>query len=291
MKKTASALVLSLILLGTGSCADTEEDGKLKIATTFAPVYDFAKRIAGDKADIITIVGDNEPHDFSPNSARTVAFCEKADLLLAYGHGMDLYAKSLNGEKYREITEGVSFMETGGEEDPHAYLGIKQAETMLKDTYGFVSEADPGNGAYYKANYERAVSEFEEALAEGKELLKDDEGKSVVTSHEAFAYFVKDYGLTQFGVSDIADHEVSAPRLNEVITYIKTNSIRTVFVEELDSPGYVEQVQNELLKENYEIELKELSAYESVSEEEYPDGRDYLSVYRENLKELAECLK
>jgi|GEM_PF-4124383 len=291
MKKLPVLAVLCLTVLGAASCSSPSSDKNLKIATTFAPVYDFAKRIAGDKAEILTIVGDNEPNDFSPNSPKISAFCEKADLLLAYGHGMDPYAEAMNEDAYRLVTDGVNFIETECGEDPHAWLGIKEAEKMLKNTCDAIASADPENRDFYVSNCQNALGEFEAVYAEGKELLKDDIGKAIVTSHDAFAYFASDYGLTQYSISDIADHEVSATRIDTVIQYIKANNLHTIFVEELDSVGYVAQIKSELEKENYAVELKELSAYESVSEEEYPDGNDYLSVYKEDLKELSECLK
>jgi len=57
----------------TGPAPEEKASGRLKIYTTFYPLYDFTKKIAGDKADVENIVPAGvEPHDFEP-SPRQIA--------------------------------------------------------------------------------------------------------------------------------------------------------------------------------------------------------------------------
>ena len=49
------------------------KQGKLKISTTFYPIYDFTKNIVGDEADVSLVIGAGvEPHDYEP-SAKEIA--------------------------------------------------------------------------------------------------------------------------------------------------------------------------------------------------------------------------
>ena len=78
------------------------------ISTTFGPMYDFTKRIVKDKLDVITIVGENEPHGFEPNDPQIAAKTERAKLLVAYGQGIDDYAKNMTSkDKYFCATTNV----------------------------------------------------------------------------------------------------------------------------------------------------------------------------------------
>ncbi len=271
---------------------NTTSSGKMKIATTFAPIYDYAKRIVGDKADLYCVVGDNEPHDFSPNDPAASIFCAEAKVLFSYGHEMDTWADRLSKNTFN-VTNGVGFDENNGVIDPHAWLSLKESQTMMKNIKDKMVEIDPDNSTYYSENYDKAVSEFSNAMSDFSSRLEGDKlsSKVIVTSHEAFGYFAKEYGLTQYGIGDIAAHEPDSGRITSTIEYIKENSVKYIFVEELDEVGHVETIVNELKKENYIVEYKTLSAYEGVNVDEYDKEGDYLSVMKENVLELETCLK
>ena len=133
---------LSLIaLLSIVSCGNNTNNDKLSIACSFAPVYDLAYRIAGDKATITNICGNNEPHEFSPSTAKEVAIAERCDVLFGYGHSIDSWAKKLNTDKYFEITTSNEFEN----DDPHAWLSLKESLKMLKVVYEKIVELDSSN--------------------------------------------------------------------------------------------------------------------------------------------------
>ena len=288
--------LLSIVFLLSGaagaiSCGENG-NGKLKIAASFAPVYDFAKRIVGDKADVLNIVGDAEPHEFQLNESRKMAFIESSDLLLTFGHGIDPWAENLKPKAKFEITGNVKFIVQDGQEDPHAWLSFERDKQMLKDIADKICELDTQNSDYYKANLSEALTAFDKVEASYTEALEDGalESPYIVTSHEAFGYLASDFGLTQVGIGDLADHEPSSSRLKEIVDFIQNNGVRYLFLEELDSPGFVQTVVSELAKRDYSVEYRELSCYECVDDGNYEKGEDFLSIMRENLEVLKECL-
>lgn len=281
--------VLFLTLTGCGD--NTIDDSKIKVSTTFAPVFDFANRIFKDKAEIITIVSSNEPHGFRPNDPRVSAFTEKADLVFAYGLEMDSYAKNMcDASKYHEITKDVEFDMVGGRKDPHAWLSFDQAIKMLNTVKETAIDLDPDNAAFYTQNYQEASQSFLSVKEEYIEKIKAKESKTLVTSHEAFHYFAKEFGLEEYGIGDINGNEPSASRIQQIIAYIQENQIKTIFLESLDSEKYVRTIRDELERKGYELQYEVLSAYESVSKEEYFKGEDYLSVMRANLSRIEKSL-
>ena len=282
--------VLGAAALMLFSCS-SNSNGKLKIAATFAPIYDYVARIAGDKAEIMNVVGDNEPHEFSLNDARSMGFIEKADLLFAYGHNIDQWADGLNQSAYRNVTEGLRFKADGGVEDPHAWLSIECAKSMARNVARAISEKDPANKEYYENNLESLLESYDGLDAKYKEtLLGKTASPYIVTSHEAFGYLASDYGLTQVGVNDIADHEPTSARISQVVDFIEEHEVKCIFLEELDSAGNIETVKSELSKRGYEIGYDVLSAYECATESEWKNGDDFVSVMEENLKVLAKWI-
>lgn len=292
------ALGLTAVLAG---CSEQQFNG---IATTFGPMYDFTKRIVGDKMEVMTIVGENEPHGFSPNDPVKVAQAESARLLVAYGQGMDDFAQGMN-DNYYVATEGVQFVsasELGGSGsdaiDPHAWLSLKDAQKMLENIARKVIEIDPDNRATYEANLEVAKADFlaldqryEQAIGPNAQL----QTRAIVTSHEAFGYLARDYGLTQFGIADVADNEPSADRITQVIDFIKRNNVHTISLEELEEnegKARVDSIREEIHKTDpgYVLTDVAFSAYEGVNVDNWSQGGDYLSVMENNLNAIAKSL-
>lgn len=96
------ALTLALALCGCGAQQSKPEqksatqqaaagspDKKLKIYTSFYPMYDFTKKIAGEAADVYNLVPvGTEPHDWEP-STQDMAHLSEADMLVVNGAGME----------------------------------------------------------------------------------------------------------------------------------------------------------------------------------------------------------
>lgn len=286
--------VLSLASCGQG--ANEKDDGKIKITTTFAPIYDFTKRIVGDKGDVLCLVGDEEPHDFSITKPQDRSFAQNSDLIFALGGGLDDYSKGLNDSKRVEVSSGIEFRKVGNVVDPHIWLSIKDSEKMLSTIADKIIATDKANEAFYKANKEKALKAFEALDQEYTEGLKAEKGKTIVTSHEAFYYLCKDYGLNQYGIKDIADNDPTGQVIAKVVNFIIENNIHYINKEDLDEADVSNQVIEEVKKKqpNYQISLVAINAYEGVDVAKWNDSEDgdsYLSVMRQTLKVLGQTLK
>lgn len=300
--KKFSVMVALMICLSSASLSSCNTITFNGISTTIGSLYDFTKRIVGDQLEVITILGENESHDFQPNSPQIAAKTESARLLVAYGQNVDSYAKNMiSSEKYFEATSNVTFFKTTNDDgtssnvtDPHAWLSIKDAMTMLESIKDKVIEIDSDNKAIYESNYEVALNEFKALDELYSSVLSVDNIKTniFVTSHEAFAYLARDYGLVQHGLADIADNEPISAQIAQVVSYIHNNDIHYICLEELDNPGYVNTVIRELKHQypNYNIETVELKAYEGVDINSWADEDNYISVMKENLIQLAKTL-
>ncbi|WP_427051343.1 metal ABC transporter solute-binding protein, Zn/Mn family [Paenibacillus sp. TC-CSREp1] len=140
-KNSALALVFSMALVVTGcgqkapaaepdastaTAASTpaETEQKLNVQVSFYPMYEFTKNVAGDLADVHTLVpAGMEPHDWEP-TPQDMASIEKADVLVYNGAGMeswiDQVKDSLSSSKLIQVeaSQGISIRE-GGEEEEH----------------------------------------------------------------------------------------------------------------------------------------------------------------------------
>lgn len=131
MKKISKLLLGGLLLLlPLSACSDKKTttntaDGKLKVVTTFYPMYDFTKNVAGNQADITMLIdGTVEPHDYEP-SAKDIAKIEDADVFVYNSKEMETWVpkvlENINKKKVTVIdaSKGIDLMEGNGHSHDH----------------------------------------------------------------------------------------------------------------------------------------------------------------------------
>lgn len=285
-----------------------ESKKMLKVMASFYPMYDFAAKIGGDKAEVITMVpSGTEPHDWEP-AAADIRNLEEADLFIYSGAGMEHWVDDVlasldnkdlisveasegvalrDGHRHSHEDEGAVEPEEEGQYDPHVWLSPLNAEKEMENIKNAYIKADPDNRDYYEANYELYASRFADLNQKFKDTLSSLPNKDIVVSHEAFGYLCDAYGLNQVGIEGLSpDSEPSPARMAEIIDFVRANHVRVIFFEELVSPKVAETIAKETGSS-----VQVLNPLEGLSDEELESGADYFSVMEENLKRLEAALK
>ena len=304
------ACTLSLSLLtgcGTQPADTAADDGRLRVLTSFYPMYDFACKIGGDCIDVTNMVpSGTEPHDWEP-STNDLKNLEKADVFIYNGADMEPWADDLlvsRSDTLRvvEASENVELRTTDGEHehahehegadhhhgdfDPHVWLDPENAKIEMEAIRDALCAADPENSTVFQSNYEKYAAELDSLDAEFREKLAPLPNRTIVVAHEAFGYLCDAYGLTQVGIEGLSpDSEPDPGRMAEVIDFVREHSISTIFFEELVSPKVAEAIASET-----GAQAKMLSPLEGLSDEQAAAGADYFSVMHDNLAALMEAL-
>lgn len=304
------ACTLSLSLLtgcGTQSADTAAGDGRLRVLTSFYPMYDFACKIGGDCIDVTNMVpSGTEPHDWEP-STNDLKNLEKADVFIYNGADMEPWADDLlvsRSDTLRvvEASENVELRTTDGEHehahehedadhhhgdfDPHVWLDPENAKIEMEAIRDALCAADPENSTVFQSNYEKYAAELDALDAEFREKLAPLPNRTIVVAHEAFGYLCDAYGLTQVGIEGLSpDSEPDPGRMAEVIDFVREHGISTIFFEELVSPKVAEAIASET-----GAQAKMLSPLEGLSDEQAAAGADYFSVMHDNLAALMEAL-
>lgn len=310
--------ILAVLLCGVIGCSGRagnttgfQDDNKLSIVTTIYPVYDFADKIAGDKAEIINLVpAGMEPHDFELSTG-DMQLIEQADMFVYNGAGMEHFVdKTLESVSNKDLvvvecakdiellqaTHSHSHDEEESHEgethedeqmDPHTWLSVSNAILEAETIKNALVEMDASNEEYYENNFEA----YKKQLMELQELyvneLSDLSQDTIVVAHEAFGYLCEEYGLKQEGIEGLtADSEPDSARMKEIIDYCKENDIQVIFFEELVSPKVAETVANEI-----GAETMVLNPIEGLTSEQEEEGLDYIGLMKENLEALKKALK
>lgn len=275
----------------------SQQAEKRKVIATVYPVYDFAKRVAGDKLDIILLVQPGaEPHDWEP-TAKDLRQIKTAAVFLYHGAGFEPWIdKLLNPEivgsaQAVEVSKGIPLLEAheeheGHHADPHVWLDPVLAQQEVSTIEQAFSAADPNNSAYYRANAERFRSELNQLHEDYKLKLAGLPRREIVTSHTAFGYLTARYQLRQTGVMGLApDADPTPERMVEVIKFCKTNQVKYIFFETLVNPRVAETIARET-----GASTLVLNPIEGLTPDEKANGKDYIVLMRDNLTNLQKAL-
>src|SRR5262245_33113144 len=256
MRKLALAVLLTLLPVLPAHAAE-----KIQVVASFSILGDMAAEIAGDKADIVVLVGANgDAHTFEPSPADARKLSD-SKLVLVNGLGLDGWMERLVAASgytgpvivaSRGIEPRTMIEEEPGSSrtviDPHAWQDLTNGIVYVANIVDALAKADPANAADYRARGERYVDRLRALDADiRREIAKVPSAKRrVITSHDAFGYFAGAYGVEFLAPEGIStESEPSATDLARLIDQIKREGIRTLFVENITDPRMIKMIADE----------------------------------------------
>ena len=301
MKKLVWLVLAFCSLLLVACSGGQNQSGKLKVMTTFYPVYEFTKQVIGDEGDVELLIGSgSEPHDFEL-SAKGRAKIQESDVFVYENENMETWVpqllQSMDGKKTKVVkaTENMLLLPGGEEEhdheggeehhhdyDPHVWLSPQRAIKMVETIRDQLVKQYPDKKDSFTANADAYIAKLKKLDDSYTKSLSAAKQKNFVTQHAAFRYLALDYGLNQVSISGLSpDSEPSATRLSELTEYIKKNDIKVIYFEENASKSL-----SKTLSAETGVDLAVLNPLESLTDEQMKDGEDYISIMGANLKSL-----
>lgn len=305
MRKNLLFFIIILLLSTIAGCNEKENaenniidgDTNLRIYTTFYPMYYIADEITKEKANIVQLIPSGvEPHDWEP-TLKTMAELKSSDIFIYNGAGMEKWVdkiiKSLqeSNVKVVEASRGIELIRGNSNHnedyDPHTWVSPLNLMRQAKNVYEALIEVDEQNKEYYEENYKSLINRLEKLHKDTLEAAKNFKIKIIVTSHEAFGYFAKEYGIIQIPIRGISpEQEPSPAKLAEIVKLCKENDIKYVFVEKFVNPKFSNVIAGEI-----NGEVLTLNAAHGLSEKEIQEGQDYITLMYDNLRNLEKALK
>ena len=271
-----------------------DNESKIKIVASFYPIYEFVKKVGGDKVDVSTLIPVGvEPHDFDP-TIQQIQGAESADLVIYNGAGLERWIDKINAKFKIDASQGLSLLtsndtETAGGHDPHVWLDPILVQAQVEKIKDALVNIDPANSQYYQSNANKFIAELNNLDNKIKTDLATCNKKDFIAFHNAFTYFADRYGLNQHSIHGITpEGEVLPQRLQEVIQLARDLGLNTIYSEDLVDPRSAEVIAQEIPNGKVLI----LSPIEGINAEEQDAGVDYLDKMNEdidNLKIGLEC--
>jgi zinc transport system substrate-binding protein len=239
-----SAVILSIFFLAcffvpAGNAVSQAKD--IKIVASFYPVYIMAKNVAKDVPGVsvhnLTPVLTGCLHDYAVTTDDMKKLAD-ARIFAANGAGAESFLDKIIAQhpnlKIIKLSEGIPLLKReGGEEDnPHLWVSIFNAIIQVNNLGKAMEEFDPGHKGLYARNTADYAARLEALDQKMHSELAPYKGKSIVTFHEAFSYFAKEFGLKIAAVVEKEPgSEPSAKELAGTVEIIKRNNITVLFSE------------------------------------------------------------
>ena len=248
----ATASMLTLVLAQAANA-----DEKLKVVTTFTVLADMAQNVAGDAAEVVSITKPGaEIHGYEP-TPRDIVGAHDADLILWNGLNLELwfeqFLRNLGDLPSATLSEGIDPIAIAqgayeGKANPHAWMGLDNAQVYVDNIAAALSEHDPDNAETYEANAAAYKQELRDTLEPLRAQIAEipEDKRWLVTCEGAFSYLARDFGMKELYLWPMnADQTGTPQQVRSVIDGVKTHEIPAVFCESTVNTAPAEQVARE----------------------------------------------
>lgn len=310
LKNLISLSCALAIMLGCFSgCSDAEQaDGGegLSIVTTLFPAYDFARNIAGDKAEVSLLLSPGvESHSYEP-TPKDMASIQQCDLFIYNGGESEAWVDSIidsaDGDfsslKMLDCTDAL--LEEDHEDDGHEHEGDEAGYdehiwtspkicieicSAIKDE---LCRLDSENSSAYEQAYNEYIQKLGELASAVAEAVKSAERNEIIFADRfPFKYFAEEYGLIYYAAFPgcSTQTEPSAAKIAELIERVNEDDIPAVFYVEMSN----QKVADTILESTNAEKLLFHSCH-NLTKDELDAGEDYLSLMYKNLDNLSVAL-
>jgi manganese/zinc/iron transport system substrate-binding protein len=294
-----------LIAIAIVSCKNaSEESGKLKVVTTTSMLTDLVKNIGGDLIEVNGLMGAGvDPHLYKASEG-DVTKLYQADVI--FYNGLHLEGKLVEvfekmGAKKMTVSLGESLDENeliGSEYfasnyDPHVWFNIQFFKQFSDKVAETLAANDTVNAEKFRENnalYQKKLDALETEIKATIETLQKEK-RILVTAHDAFTYFGRQYGFNVVGLQGISTAtEAGVQDVRRLSQFIIDNKVKAIFIESSVPRRTIEALQEAVLSKNHEVVIGGSLYSDALGDLGTIEGT-YIGMFKANVKTIVEALK
>lgn len=269
-----------------------ENTSELTVITSFYPIYlhtiNICKDISGVKVINMTTPQTGCLHDYTLTTENMLTL-ETAQIFVVNGLGMEQFMDKVIKQqpklKLIDASQGIKVIEDEQKINPHVWVSITNAIAQVNNIGKQLAQLDPEHAALYEKNTQDYVKRLEAEKEKMNLSLKELKNRNIVTFHEAFPYFAKEFNLNIVAVVEREPGtEPSAKELEDTIEIVKASKVNALFAE----PQYSAKSARAIAKETG-ARLYTLDPI--VTGEANGDYDAYIKTMENNIKVIIEALK
>lgn len=302
-------IILLFIATSLASCGGKTEEGgdkKANIVTTTGMIADAIENIAGEKATVTALMGPGvDPHLYKASQGDLTKL-RGADII--FYNGLHLEGKmqeifdqlskekpvfaisaSIDEKKLRTVAQ-VSGIST---HDPHIWFDVMMWSECVEEIGKKLSETDPDNAAFYKENtriYLEKLKKLDEDVRH-KIASIPPENRILITSHDAFGYYGRAYGIEVKGLQGISTAaEFGLKDITDMVNMIIELKVKAVFVESSVSEKSINAVREGCKQKGHALKSGGTLFSDAMGAKNTPEG-NYIGMVQHNTTIIYEALK
>lgn len=301
MKKIVFILLIASTII---SCkTDKKENGKLNIVTTTTMITDLVKNIGGDYINIEGLMGSGvDPHLYKASEG-DVTKLVNADII--FYNGLHLEGKLVDVFEKMKSKSPIALAEEidkstligsehfGSNFDPHVWFNIEYYKQFARKVTTVLSEKDPKNANNYIENQNQYLAKLDRLQENIKTTIETlpKEKRILVTAHDAFNYFGKNYGFEVVGLQGLSTAtEAGVKDVQRLAAFIIEKNVKAIFVESSVPRRTIEALQAAVNSKGQDVKIGGTLYSDALGNEGTLEGT-YIGMFEYNVNTIINALK
>lgn len=299
-------LAAALLLQGCGNdkkAAAGDKAQKKTVVVTTSFLDDMVHKLAGDYVNVEMIIPAGEdPHLYVAKPA-DLEKLKKADLVLYHGlhfegKMVEILEKKGHAVAYNFPKDEIGRMEEDGKmvTDPHFWFNIKLYKMAVVNVAEQLEKLVPDKKADIEKNKDKYLKQLDELHTWAqKELDKiPAESRYVITPHDAFNYFARQYGVKVKAPQGVStDSEVSNKDLQDTVNFIVAHKVKAIFAESTTDPARMKKLQEACKAQGWDVKVVHGEGNELLADSLAPKGHpgdNYIDMVKHDVNLMVKNL-
>lgn len=281
-----------------GTLTDTDGESRPSVVATSTMIADWVAQVGGDHIELTGLLQPGaDPHVYEPVPADSIAF-EEADLIFYNGYDLEpnlirlMNAAGVNAERIAlgEVVPPLDLEEDGSiVPDPHVWGDVSNVLPMVDVIRDQLIALAPDQAESFTANaetYRAELTQLHGWIGEQTATIPPNQ-RQLVTTHDAFQYYARAYGLTVVGtlIGISTEEQPSARTVQQLVNSIRTLGVPAIFAETTINPQLITTVAQEA-----GVTLASQELYSDSIGSPGSDGDSYIAMMAANTRTIVENL-
>ncbi len=307
LSKLIPAVAAVALLLSVGGCADDDAKsvgGRKKIVVTTGMIEDIVRNVAGDHAEISTLMGPGvDPHLYKA-SQNDLSLLTSADIIFynglhLEGKMVDVLENLARRKSVTAVADGIDQSklrrpaEFQGNPDPHIWFDVRLWTGAARAVADRLVRDDSAHADEYRRNADAYISRLDslDGWVRAQIATVPAEQRVLVTAHDAFGYFGQAYAIEVKGLQGISTvSEYGLADVQGLVDMIANRRIKAVFVESSVPKRSIEAVVEGVKAKGHEVRIGGQLYSDAMGEKGTPEGT-YIGMVTANVNTIVGALK
>jgi zinc/manganese transport system substrate-binding protein len=230
---------------------------KVNVVAATPELADIAKQVGGDRVSVYSIAKPNQDYHMIEPRPSDVSKISRADLVVRVGLDLDMWLDALTnaaanprvnrgGAGFVDCSVGIAKLEvpreqvTGASGDihvygnPHYFYDPENGKIIARNILQGLERVDSAGVSVYRSNYDRFAAAIDRRMAGWQAELKPYKGRQVVIYHASAIYFLRRFGLREFGTLEVKPGiPPSASHVRDLVAGMKAEKVRAMVIESI----------------------------------------------------------